>query len=103
MNANLARHMSDRPGGVHHQPSGFFLKLRGILLPLFRHLIRSFPVKILLDPMSGKFRAPQSTLSRPAGRGAIFRQGSQPRNNRALNLPVATTTESAGWRLAKSD
>jgi hypothetical protein len=58
MNANLARHMSDRPGGVHHQPGGFFLKLQGIVLPLFRHLIPSFPVKILLDPLSGKFKAP---------------------------------------------
>ena len=60
MHANLARHVSDRPGGVHHEPGGFFLKLRGIVLPLFRHLIPSFPVKILLDPLSGKFRAPES-------------------------------------------
>lgn len=62
MHADLARYMSDRPGGVHHQPGGFFLKLRGIALPFFRQLIPSFPVKILLDPLSGKFRAPHYAL-----------------------------------------
>jgi hypothetical protein len=68
MNANLARHMSDRPGGVHHQPGSFFLKLRGILLPFFRQEIPSFPVKILLDPLSRKFRAPQLSQEAWPGR-----------------------------------
>src|SRR5580693_10675212 len=47
MHPDLAGDMGDRPGGIDHQPAGFFLKLRGVVLTLSWHSLSSFPVRIL--------------------------------------------------------
>src|ERR1700750_909177 len=56
------RHLGDRSRrrGVDHFLDGLLLELRSVMLRFSRHLIPSFPVRILLDPLSGKSGAPQS-------------------------------------------
>src|SRR5437879_4166600 len=58
VHTDLASHMGDRARGIDHHLGGFFLELRRILLTFSWHPILSFPVEILLDPLSGKLGAP---------------------------------------------
>src|ERR1700750_3284599 len=58
------RHLGESPRrrGVDHFLDGLLLELRSVMLRFPRHLIPSFPVRILLDPLSGKSGAPQADL-----------------------------------------
>src|ERR1700761_9168454 len=62
------RHLGDRSRrrGVDHFLDGLLLELRSVMLRFPRHLIPSFPVRILLDPLSGKSGAPQGFRGSPA-------------------------------------